>query len=60
MLSKQKIQKLKNEYDRPLWSDIDLVKFSAVVVVISFALGFLAGYEASWRPIVDCFRPLIG
>lgn len=60
MLFKQKIQKLKTEYNQPLWSDVDLVKFSAIAMVFSFAIGFLVGYESAWRPIVNCFRPLMG
>lgn len=45
---------------QPVWHDRDLYKFGAVCAVIGFAVGFLAGYEAAWRPVVTTFRPLIG
>ena len=48
---------IKNE---AIWRDSDLLKFSLIAAAIGFAIGFLFGYEAAWKPIVNCFRPLIG
>lgn len=46
--------------NQPIWNDKDILKFSSVAAVIGCAIGFLLGYEAAWKPIVNCFRPLIG
>ena len=45
---------------QPIWHDRDLYKFGAVCAVLGFVVGFLAGYETAWRPVVTTFRPLIG
>lgn len=45
---------------QPIWHDRDLYKFAAIAAGIGFIVGFIVGYEAAWRPVVDCFRPLIG
>lgn len=45
---------------RPLWYDRDLIKVGLVAIVLGFAIGFLVGYESALKPIVNCFKPLIG
>ena len=51
-----------NPYSRSeyIWSDRDLLKFSVIAAGIGFVVGVLAGFEWAWRPVVNCFRPLIG
>jgi len=43
-----------------LWSDKDLVVGVIVGVGIGFVIGLAFGYEWLWRPVVNCFRPLVG
>lgn len=45
---------------QPVWHDRDLFKVAGIAIIIGFAVGFLFGYESALKPVVDCFRPLIG
>jgi hypothetical protein len=49
-----------NSYNRSeyIWSNRDLLKFSAIGAVAGFVIGVVVGFE--WRPVVNCFRPLVG
>ncbi len=51
-----------NPYSRTeyIWSDRDLLKFSGIAAVMGFVVGVLVGFEWAWRPVVNCFRPLVG
>ncbi len=51
-----------NPYSRTeyIWSDRDLLKFSVIAAVMGFVVGVLVGFEWAWRPVVNCFRPLVG
>lgn len=51
-----------NPYSRSeqIWTDKDLVKFSIIAAGIGFVIGIAVGFEWAWRPVVNCFRPLIG
>ena len=43
-----------------IWSDRDLAKFSAIALGIGFIIGVVVGFEWAWKPVIDCFRPLVG
>ena len=45
---------------QPLWHDKDLYKFGAGAAIIGFVIGVLMGYEWAFKPIANCFRPLVG
>lgn len=45
---------------QPIWHDRDLFKVGIASVIVGFAIGFLVGYESAWRPVMQCFKPLIG
>jgi hypothetical protein len=51
-----------NSYNRSeyIWSDRDLLKFSAIGAVAGFVIGVVVGFEWAWRPVVNVFRPLVG
>ena len=50
----------KENMNQALWNDKDLAVSAIVGVGIGFVIGLTFGYEWAWRPVVNCFRPLIG
>lgn len=65
LLSKLKLMWKKdtvNPYSRSeyIWSDRDLAKCSIVATGIGFVIGVVVGFEWAWKPVINCFRPLIG
>ncbi len=45
---------------QPVWHDGDLYKSLAIGAVVEFIIGYVLGYEAAWKPVIQSFRPLIG
>jgi hypothetical protein len=43
-----------------VYSDRDLLKFVGIAFGLGVLVGIGIGYEWAWKPVVDCFRPLIG
>jgi len=45
---------------QPIWHDRDMFKSLMFGVGIGFVIGVVVGYEWAFKPIVNCFKPLIG
>ena len=43
-----------------VWNDKDLFKFASVAFGLGVLIGIGIGFEWAWKPVVDCFRPLMG
>jgi len=46
--------------NQALWNDKDLTVGIITGVGIGLVIGLVFGYEWAWRPVVNCFRPLVG
>lgn len=52
--------KLQSERDLQIWTDKDLALGVSIGIAIGFCIGWVVGYETAFKPVIQCFRPLIG
>lgn len=43
-----------------IWNDTDLLKFAIIAFAFGMLVGTGVGYEWAWKPVVNCFKPLVG
>jgi hypothetical protein len=43
-----------------VYSNKDLFIFGSVTFGLGMLVGIGIGFQWAWKPVVDCFRPLIG
>ncbi len=54
------MKKWLKQFDQQLWTDKDLLKYCIIAWFIGALIGGLVGFEWAWRPVVNCFKPLMG